>query len=62
VDGVSSEIIRTDMGLRAVELSQGDHTVVMEFKPGSLRIGLLLSLLGAALATVWAVRSRRNRC
>jgi hypothetical protein len=60
VDGVSSPILRTDMGLRALELMKGNHTVVMEFAPRSFRLGLMLTLFGLVLATVWAVRSRRR--
>ena len=60
VDGVSSPVLRTDMGLRAVELKAGEHTVVMEFRPGSFRLGLVLTLLGLALATVWAALSYRS--
>jgi hypothetical protein len=60
VDGASSEILRTNMGLRAIELSRGDHTVIMEFKPRSFRFGLVLTVLGIVLAAVWA-RSARGR-
>jgi hypothetical protein len=60
VDGVSSRIFETNMGIRAVELTPGEHTVVMEFAPRSFRLGLVLTLLGVVLATVWAALPRRG--
>jgi hypothetical protein len=65
VDGVSREILRTDIGIRAVELSKGDHRVTMEFRPYSFSLGRFASLIGIALTSVYAfaagVHGRRRR-
>jgi hypothetical protein len=54
--------LRTDIGIRAVELDGGKHLVVMAFRPSSLKIGLALSCLGLALtAAYWRLGSRRDR-
>ncbi|HVP58421.1 MAG TPA: hypothetical protein VMU02_10010, partial [bacterium] len=39
VDGKRAEILRTNLGIRAVELSGGEHRIVMTFEPRSLNLG-----------------------
>lgn len=58
VDGSPTDIVMTDVGTRALEVTRGDHTVVMEFRPSYLWIGLALSCLGLVLGTVYAAKSR----
>lgn len=49
VDGVSARILRADALLRAVRLPPGEHTVVFEYQPESLRHGLQLTATGGVL-------------
>ena len=46
VDGVRTGILRTDAGMRAIEISRGRHMVEMRFRPSGLMPGLALSLAG----------------
>jgi hypothetical protein len=63
IDSVPSEFVRADVGLRVLDVPEGDHTVVMEFRPRSLKIGLGMSCLGIllTLAYAWLTRSHRAR-
>jgi hypothetical protein len=45
VDGVDTDIIRTNYALRGVPIKKGGHTVEMEFDPGLFTLGMLLSAL-----------------
>jgi hypothetical protein len=56
IDGRRRPIERTDLGVRALTLEQGDHIVVMEYKPSSLRYGVMLSCLGLVLTVVYATK------
>jgi hypothetical protein len=60
VDGEEGEILRTDIGFRAVELEEGVHTVVMRFRPRSFRLGIFVSCVGliACLILIWKPRFR----
>jgi len=59
VDGNERAILMTDIGTRAVEIAKGNHRVVMEFKPGSLKLGGLLTALGLLAGVLYAVTPRR---
>jgi hypothetical protein len=58
VDGRRHSLLRTDLGVRAVQLGAGRHRVVMEFKPLSFRIGLGLTCLGILLTVLYAKRAK----
>jgi hypothetical protein len=58
VDGKPVDLAMTDVGTRAVALPEGRHSVVMEFKPGSLRLGLVLSCVGLLIGVLYAVKAR----
>lgn len=61
VDGRPTEVFRTDIGIRALELAGGKHRVVMAFRPLSLKIGLAISCLGLLLtATYWRLSARKH--
>jgi len=49
VNGVPATILKTDLGIRALELKRGTHKVEMKFSPRSLHIGMILSTLGLLL-------------
>ncbi|MCL4818576.1 MAG: hypothetical protein KJ067_05525 [Vicinamibacteria bacterium] len=58
--GVSLPIVRAQGLFRAVRLDAGEHVVSFEYRPGSFRGGLALSLAAAfALALAW-LRVRRT--
>ena len=59
VDGKEQAVLMTDVGTRAVEIAKGNHRVVMEFKPGSLKLGALLTALGLLAGILYAVTPRR---
>lgn len=61
VDGDEAEIRRANGLFRAVVVPAGEHTVEFAFRPRSLVIGLLISLLSAALVALLAIRGRRMR-
>jgi hypothetical protein len=60
VDGVPAPIRRANMLFRAVPVPAGRHTVEMNYRPLSVKIGAATSLLGfAALGSLCARRTRR---
>jgi hypothetical protein len=61
VDGKGSEILRTSLGIRAVELTKGEHEVVMAFKPRSLTLGLALTVMGITLAVLYSALGTRRK-
>ncbi|HVP56806.1 MAG TPA: hypothetical protein VMU02_01815, partial [bacterium] len=61
VDGRSEPIRVTEVGTRAVAVSAGQHAMVMEFKPESLRRGLVITVLGLAVGVLYAFAPRRKR-
>jgi hypothetical protein len=62
VDGQATEILRTDVGLRAIQLPAGEHRVMMEYKPRSLLLGLGLTCIGILLTVGYAWAGyRRSR-
>lgn len=59
VDDQPTAILPADVALRAVPLREGVHDVVLEYRPTSFTIGLLVAALGAVLAgTLLALRRR----
>jgi hypothetical protein len=61
VDGDPTDVLRTDLGVRAVELPAGSHQIVFEYAPASLKIGIAGSSLGVALLAVCAGLGLRRR-
>ena len=61
VNGQPADILPVNVLFRAVSLPEGEHTVVFEFAPDSVRLGVLisgLSLLGIAIALVVVGRKK----
>jgi uncharacterized membrane protein YfhO len=54
VDGTETEIMRTGLGIRALELGRGQHLVEMTYQPGSLKYGLILTCAGLILSVAYA--------
>jgi len=56
VDGHPAAIYAANTSLRGVVVGKGAHEVEMEYRPASVRWGLLLTLTGAAIALLLRVR------
>jgi uncharacterized membrane protein YfhO len=62
VDGARQPILACASGIRALEITKGRHRVVMKYRPGSIRAGLGLTLLGIVLTVLYgSVRIRPRR-
>lgn len=55
VDGEPSEVLPANLAFRAVEVPAGKHTVVMEYRSGTLLLGLLVSIGALAVAVAGMV-------
>ncbi len=61
IDGSPASLETHEGLLRAVQLSAGEHEVKFMFRPGSLRVGALITLLGLViLASLWIRRWREE--
>ena len=60
VDGVETPLVRTDLGIRAVPVKRGEHEVIMEYRPGSFKLGLGLSMLGILLGVLYGAKAKRR--
>ncbi|MFN0072229.1 MAG: oligosaccharide flippase family protein [Chloroflexota bacterium] len=64
VDGIETTVLRANRAFRAVQLPPGEHDIVLQYRPLSFRLGLILSGLGGlcltavVVATLWPVRQR----
>ncbi len=54
VDGKSVEVMRVDYNLRGVAVPAGQHLVKFVYRPKSVIVGLVVSLLAMAVLLVWA--------
>jgi len=61
VDGQPTNLVRVNHICRGVVLPAGEHEVVFEFAPASLRMGICLSLVGALALTAIIVLERVYR-
>lgn len=65
VDGASAPLMRANAGFMAVELSAGEHEIVLEYETPWLKEGVILSLIGVAaaagMAAVWLVCRARDK-
>lgn len=59
VDGAPVEIWRADAGLRALPLTAGQHTVTMDYRPLSFRIGVVLTLISLLLVLSGMIAGHR---
>ena len=53
VDATEATITRVHGAMMGIVVPQGEHRVVLEYRPRSLLLGALLSLLGVAALLVW---------
>jgi hypothetical protein len=56
IDGKPANIVRANLIWRGVKLPPGDHTVIFQFEPLSLKMGLWISGLGILLMGVLILR------
>ena len=61
IDGVSTAILPTNVLFRGVLVGSGKHLVKFDYRPFSLWLGLILSLLGSGAVTVLLVGEMRKR-
>jgi len=61
VDGNAVEVLRVNYNLRGVAVPAGTHLVRFVYRPNSLLLGALLSLLAAILLSLWCLRRPRGR-
>ena len=59
VDGRRVDVLRVDYNLRAVALAGGAHQISFVYRPWSVMIGFLVSLLTALVLALWGLR--RNK-
>ncbi len=59
VDGRPAPILRADYALRAVPVPAGEHTVELVYRPATVRIGLLLSLVSLVALVVGVAAAPR---
>ena len=63
--GLSAPLMRANAGFMAVELSAGEHEIVLEYETPWLKEGVILSLIGVAaaagMAAVWLVCRARDK-
>jgi hypothetical protein len=56
VDGRAAEDLRVDYNLRGVVLAAGEHRVEFVYRPKSVLIGLLVTLVTLAALLLWSAR------
>jgi membrane protein YfhO len=61
VDGQDAQVERADYAFRAVRVESGRHEVQFRYRPGSVRLGLILSGLAALTTVALCWRSRRRK-
>jgi Bacterial membrane protein YfhO len=62
VNGSAAEIVRANVAFRAVEVPSGDSEVVFTYRPLSVRLGALISLLTlATMVVLWRRAGRAPR-
>jgi hypothetical protein len=59
VDGRATDTLRVNYNLRGVELSPGEHQIEFVYRPKSVIIGFLVSLLTLAALLFWVMRGRQ---
>jgi hypothetical protein len=58
-DGNRLPLLKTDLGILALPLEEGEHEVIVEYKPRSFKLGLGLSLLGILLGVLYGAKTKR---
>ena len=61
VDGRPVEVLRADVGFRAVAVPSGPHDVEFRYEPPAVRVGLLASALSAAVVLALSIGAGSRR-
>ena len=61
IDGIRRETVKSLNAFLAVRVTPGEHTVVLDFEPRGLKIGILLSAVSLLLLAALAVMTFRRR-
>jgi hypothetical protein len=60
VDGQEARILKSDIGIRVLEIPEGNHTITMVFRPRSVYAGLVLTCVGLLMSVAYALKTRRR--
>jgi hypothetical protein len=60
IDGAETAVLRANHAFRAVRLEAGEHEIVFSYEPDSVRLGLWITLLAAAITAGLALSMRRR--
>lgn len=60
VDGQFAAVVRANTFMRAVPVPAGNHIIEMTFWPPGLTMGMLISILGLAIATVLSIQKQKT--
>ncbi len=60
VDGTPAELLRADFDFRAVAVPSGTHTVRMQYRPVSFRLGLLISGFATLILAAFLFKKRKQ--
>jgi uncharacterized membrane protein YfhO len=60
VDGKRAEVLRANLGFRAVAAPAGDHRIVFTYRPMSALVGLATSMAAMIACTAILWRTRRT--
>jgi hypothetical protein len=61
IDGAASPVMRANYDFRAVFLPKGEHTVVFEYHPRYLVIGIVSSVLAVLIVIICMILARKGR-
>jgi hypothetical protein len=61
VDGIPTPILRADLIFRALAISPGRHEVVLVFRPISVWVGAMISIVTAVTAVTWLLWGQRHK-
>jgi uncharacterized membrane protein YfhO len=60
VDGAPAPIIRVNYGLRGIAVSGGEHQVTLVYRPWSVIVGALISIVSCALLILFCAFEKRR--
>jgi uncharacterized membrane protein YfhO len=58
VDGQPTQILRANYALMALSLEAGEHNVVLDYRPVSLMLGMLISILSVLISGIAVIALR----
>lgn len=61
IDGNETMITKAPLFFRSIQVPAGEHTILMKYRPGALRIGGYISFLTFGLVLILLLRKQANR-